>query len=116
MSYFCHEVSFTSDAWFRISQSPEDRFEAIRAPIEKLGGSIRASFFTMGRFDVLAITEFPDHVTPSDICIAFAQGGAVADIKSIPLLTAAEAIAIHSSPPADLVYPRKHTVAATAGS
>ncbi len=116
MSQFCHQISFTSHAWSRISQNPDDRFETIRAPIEKLGGIIRAAFFTTGRFDVLAITEFPDRVSTSDICIAFARGGVVADIQTHPLLTAAQAIEAHSATPVPSVYPRKLAVAATAGS
>ncbi len=116
MSYFCHEVSFTTEAWLRVTQHPDDRFEAIRSPIEHLGGNIRAAFFTTGRFDVLAITEFPENITPSDISIAFAKGGAVANIHTLPLLNATQVIAAHSAPSVHSVYPRKHAVAATAGS
>lgn len=116
MSYFCHQVSFTSNAWSRVSQNPDDRFEAIRSPIENLGGTIRAAFFTSGRFDVLAITEFPDHVRPSDISVAFARGGAVADIHTVPILTASQAIEAHSASPTHAVYHRGQASAATAGS
>lgn len=116
MSYFCHQVSFTSHAWSRVSQNPDDRFEAVRAPIENLGGTIRAAFFIAGRFDVLAITEFPDEISISDICIAFARGGAVADIQTHPLLTAAQAIEAHSATPIPSTYLRKQAVAAAAGS
>jgi uncharacterized protein with GYD domain len=92
MCYYCHQVSFTSDAWMRATQNPEDRFEAIRVPIENLGGIFRAAFFTTGNFDVLAITEFPNTVSPEAIAVAFADGGAVANILTTPLLTAAEMI------------------------
>jgi uncharacterized protein with GYD domain len=95
MSHFCHQVSYTSEAWHRVLENPDDRFEAIRAPIERLGGRFRSAFFTTGRFDVLAITEFPDGVTPADISTAFAQGGAVASIQTTPLLTANEVIDAH---------------------
>ncbi len=116
MSYFCHQVSFTSNAWPRVSQQPDDRFEAIRVPIENLGGTIRAAFFTTGRYDVLAITEFPKHVTPADISIAFARGGSVAHIDTTPLLTAAQAIEAHSFRRAEPIYPRKQSMVASAGS
>ncbi len=116
MSYFCHQVSFTSTAWFRVSQNPDDRFEAIRTPIENLGGTIRAAFFTTGRFDVLAITEYPDHVSPADVSIAFARGGAVANIQTIPLLSATQAIEARAVPHVGAVYPRKRPMSATAGS
>jgi uncharacterized protein with GYD domain len=116
MSYFCHQVSFTSNAWPRVSQHPDDRFEAIRTPIENLGGTLRAAFFTTGRFDVLAITEFPDHVSPTDISVAFARGGAVAHIQTTPLLTASQAIQAQSISRGEPVYPRRQAIAATVGS
>jgi uncharacterized protein with GYD domain len=92
MSYFCHQVSYTKEAWARLMENPQDRLEAVRAPIEKLGGKIHTSFFAFGAFDVLAITEFPDNISAAAIAIAFAAGGAVANIQTTPLLTAAQAI------------------------
>jgi uncharacterized protein with GYD domain len=92
MSYFCHQVSYTKEAWARLMLNPQDRLEAVRAPIEKLGGKLHTSFFAFGQFDVLAITEFPDNITAAAIAIAFAAGGAVSNIQTIPLLTAAQAV------------------------
>jgi uncharacterized protein with GYD domain len=90
MRYYCHQVSYTSEAWNRLKKSPEDRFEAIRGTIEHLGGKFCVAYFASGNFDVLAITEFPDNVTPAAIAVAFAGGGAVASIQSTPLLTASQ--------------------------
>jgi uncharacterized protein with GYD domain len=90
MCYYCHQVSYTSEAWIRVKKNPDDRFEAIRGPIEKLGGQFRAAYFTTGDFDVLAITEFPDDVNPGLIAVAFAGGGEVARIHTVPLLTASQ--------------------------
>ena len=92
MSYFCHQVTYTKEAWARLMQNPQDRLEAVRAPIEKLGGKIHTSFFAFGAFDVLAITEFPDNISAAAISIAFAAGGAVANIQTTLLLTAALAV------------------------
>jgi uncharacterized protein with GYD domain len=92
MPYFCHQVSYTKEAWANLMHNPQDRLEAVRAPIEKLGGKIHTSFFAFGHFDVLAITEFPDNISAAAIAIAFAGGGAVSDIQTIPLLTAAQAV------------------------
>jgi uncharacterized protein with GYD domain len=96
MCYYCHQVSYTSEAWSRLRQNPQDRFEAIRATIENLGGEFRAAYFATGNFDVLAITEFPDQVTPAAIAVAFADGGAVASIQTIPLLTATQMMDAHA--------------------
>jgi uncharacterized protein with GYD domain len=92
MSFFCHQVSYTKEAWARLMQNPQDRLEAVRAPVEKLGGKIHTSFFAFGPFDVLAITEFPDNISAAAISIAFAAGGAVSNIQTTPLLTAAQTV------------------------
>jgi uncharacterized protein with GYD domain len=92
MSHYCLQISFTNQAWGHLAHAPQDRSAVVRAPIERLGGSIHATFFTTGRFDLLAIAEFPEHVTPAEISVAFAGGGAVASINTSPLLTFAEAI------------------------
>lgn len=92
MPYFCHQVSYTKEAWARLMQNPQDRLEAVRAPIEKLGGKMHVSFFAFGAFDVLAITEMPDTISAAAISMAFAGGGAVSHIQTTPLLTAAQAV------------------------
>lgn len=92
MPYFCHQVSYTKEAWAKLMQNPQDRLEAVRAPIEKLGGKIHTSFFAFGPFDVIAITDMPDNISAAAISIAFAAGGAVANIQTTPLMTAAQTI------------------------
>jgi uncharacterized protein with GYD domain len=92
MPYFCHQVSYTKEAWARLMENPQDRLEAVRAPIEKLGGQLQTSFFAFGDFDVLAITEMPDNITAAAIAIAFAAGGSVQTIRTTPLLTASQAV------------------------
>ncbi len=92
MCYYSLQISFTNQAWTHLVNNPQDRFAVIRAPIEKLGGSIQASFFATGRFDLLAIAEFPEHVTPADIAVAFADGGAVASTNATPLFTFSQAL------------------------
>jgi|SRR6202022_135546 uncharacterized protein with GYD domain len=92
MPYFCHQVSYTKEAWARLMENPQDRLEAVRAPIEKLGGKMHTSFFAFGPFDVIAITEMPDNISAAAISIAFAAGGSVQNIQTTPLMTAAQAI------------------------
>ncbi len=92
MSLFCHQVSYTKEAGARLVQNPQDRLEAVRLPIEKLGGKMHTSYFAFGPFDVLAITEFPDNVSAAAISMAFAAGGAISNIQTTPLLTSAQAM------------------------
>jgi uncharacterized protein with GYD domain len=92
MPYFCHQVSYTKEAWAKLMENPQDRLEAVRTPIEKLGGKLQISFFAFGAFDVLAITEMPDNIAAAALSMAFAGGGAVQSIQTTPLMTAAQAV------------------------
>ena len=43
MPYYCHQVTYTKDAWAQLMENPQDRLEAVRAPIEKLGGQLQTA-------------------------------------------------------------------------
>jgi uncharacterized protein with GYD domain len=92
MPFFCHQVSYTKEAWAKLMENPQDRLEAVRAPIEKLGGRMHTSFFAFGPFDILAITEMPDNISAAALAIAFAAGGSVHSIQTTPLMTAAQTV------------------------
>ena len=92
MPHYCHQVTYTKEAWARLVADPQDRLDIVRLPIEKLGGKLHSAFFAFGPFDVIAITEMPDNISAAAIAIAFAAGGAVASIQTTPLMTAAQAI------------------------
>lgn len=98
MPHFCHQVSYTKEAWAKLMVNPQDRVEKVRAPIEKLGGRLQTAFFAFGPFDALLITEMPDNISAAAIAIAFAAGGACASVQTTPLMTAAELLeALHKA-------------------
>ena len=118
MSQYCLQISFTTQAWSHLAHSPKERSAVVRAPVEKLGGSIHSTFFTTGRFDLLAIAEFPERVTPGEISVAFADGGAVASVNTSPLLTFTEAVDARNRELAAAsctIRTRRHLVAAAGG-
>jgi uncharacterized protein with GYD domain len=92
MPRFLHQVSYTSEAMSRMISNPQDRFEAVRAPIEKLGGKIEHGYFAFGEHDAILITEMPDNVSAAAIALAFAAGGSLRNCATTPLLTAAEGL------------------------
>jgi len=92
MPHYLSQVSYTPEAWARLVANPQDRIEAVRGPIEKLGGRIHNAFFAFGEYDVVVITEMPDNVSAAAIAIAFAAGGSVKNEKTTPLTTTAEAL------------------------
>jgi uncharacterized protein with GYD domain len=92
MPRFLHQVSYTSEAMARLISNPQDRFEVVRAPIEKLGGKIEHGYFAFGEHDAILITEMPDNVSAAAIALAFAAGGSLRSCATTPLLTTAEAL------------------------
>jgi len=92
MPHFLHQVAYTSEAMARLVANPQDRLEAVRGPIEKLGGRIEVSYFAFGEYDAVLITEFPDNVSAAAIAMAFAAGGALRSERTTPLMTATEAV------------------------
>ncbi len=92
MPFFLHQVSYTPDALARLIANPHDRFEAVRGPIEKLGGKIKDSYFAFGQHDAILITEMPDNVSAAAIALAFAGGGALRNCQTTALMTNAEAL------------------------
>ena len=92
MPNYLLQASYTPEAWARLVANPQDRTEALRAPIEKLGGRILNMFFAFGESDAVSILEMPSNVNAAAIAIAFAAGGAVRNVKTTPLMTIAEGL------------------------
>jgi GYD domain len=46
---------YTPEALAKLIGNPQDRFEAVRGPIEKLGGKIKDSYFAFGPYDAVLI-------------------------------------------------------------
>jgi uncharacterized protein with GYD domain len=92
MPSYLMQVSYTSQAWSNLLAHPEDRAEAVRPVIEKLGGKLTHSWYTFGDYDVVVIVEMPSNTDAAAFSVAASAGGAVRTIKTTPLLTAAEAM------------------------
>ena len=92
MPFFLHQVGYTPDALSKLIANPQDRFEAVRAPIEKLGGKVKDSYFAFGEYDAVLITEMPDSISAAAIALAFAAGGSLRSCQTTPLMSAAEGL------------------------
>jgi uncharacterized protein with GYD domain len=92
MPYYLQQVAYSIEGWNALLKKPQDRIEAVRPTIEKLGGKIENAFFTFGEYDVVLIVQMPTNVDVTAIAMAFAAGGACKSIKTTPLLTIDEAV------------------------
>src|SRR5258707_1025235 len=92
MPFFLQQVSYTPEALAKLIANPQDRFEAVRGPIEKLGGKIKDSYFAFGPSDAVLITEMPDNISAAAIALAFAAGGACRTCQTTALMTNTQAL------------------------
>lgn len=71
---------------------PENRADAIRKPIERLGGKPGPFWFSFGDYDVVGIVEMPNDVSAAAFALAIGAGGACKNVKTTPLLSTEEAV------------------------
>jgi uncharacterized protein with GYD domain len=92
MSTYLTQVAYTPESWSKLVANPQNRFDAIRGPIENLGGKLVNAWFAFGDYDAVCIIEMPGNVESAAIAIAFGAGGACKSVRTTPLMTAAEGI------------------------
>lgn len=92
MPHYLHQVTYSRDGWRALIAQPQNRIEAVRQAIEKLGGKIVSAWFAFGDYDVVVVTEMPDNVSAAGLSIAFAGGGACKSVHTTPLLSPEEAL------------------------
>jgi len=86
------QVAYTPEAWASLVAQPNNRLDAVRPAVEKLGGKIVQGWFAFGDYDLIAVLEMPGNVEAAAFSLAAAAGGAVKSIKTTPLLSAAEGV------------------------
>lgn len=92
MPHYLQQVAYSREGWEALVANPQNRIEAVRPAIEKLGGKIESAWFSFGDYDVVVITNLPDNVSAAAIAMAFAAGGACKSVQTTPLITPDEAI------------------------
>ena len=92
MAPYLLQVAYTSEAWAKLVQQPQNRLEAVRPAIEALGGRVIGSWFAFGEYDVVVVLEMPDNVAAAAFAIAAAAGGALKAVKTTPLMSMEEGV------------------------
>jgi uncharacterized protein with GYD domain len=55
MPHYLQQVAYSIEGWKALVKKPQNRIEAVRPAIEKLGGKIEHAWFTFGDYDVVLI-------------------------------------------------------------
>ena len=91
MPIFISQGRYSRDALKGMIANPEDRAEAATKLIEAAGGKMLAYYVTLGEYDWLIVSEFPDHQGVSASMLIAAASGGVTDTKTVLAMTTAEA-------------------------
>lgn len=86
MADYMIQISYSAAAWAALIAKPENRLEAVKKVVEKLGGKVGSFWFSFGDHDLVGILEMPDAVSAAAFSVAVAGGGACKAVKTTPLL------------------------------
>ncbi len=70
MPHFLTQAAYNEQAWQALVANPQNRLDAIRPVIEKLGGRVVNAYFAFGDYDFVLITELPNNVSAAALAIA----------------------------------------------
>src|ERR671925_312735 len=73
MPLYLQQVAYSPEGWEALVNKPQDRIEAVRPAIEKLGGKIVNAWFAFGEYDVVVVVDMPNNVGAAAIAMAFAS-------------------------------------------
>jgi len=74
-------VNYTDQGIKSVKESPK-RVDAVRGLAEKLGGKMTSVYLTMGAYDIVAISEFPDAETAAKFALTL---GALGNVRTTTL-------------------------------
>ncbi len=92
MARYLIQASYTKDGIADLIKSPQDRAEAVRPVIERLGGKLESFDFAFGDYDAVVIVELPDNVSAAALAMAVGSTPGVSNYKTTALLSMSEAM------------------------
>jgi uncharacterized protein with GYD domain len=92
MPSYLLQVSYTAESLSALIGDPQNRADAVRKPIEVLGGRLINSWLSFGEFDLIAVVEMPDTLSAAAFVLAISAGGSLRTVRTTPLLTLDEGL------------------------
>ena len=77
MATFISLVNFTDQGIQNVKESP-GRYEAFKALAEKLGGTVKGVYYTMGKYDMVIIMEGSDEAAMT----AMLKAGSLGNVRT----------------------------------
>ncbi len=76
MPSFVHLINWTDQGIRNFRDTPK-RADAFKELVQKHGGSVKALYWTLGEYDIVAVTEAPDDETVTAIAFTVSSLGNV---------------------------------------
>ncbi|HKK09046.1 MAG TPA: GYD domain-containing protein [Gemmatimonadota bacterium] len=76
MPTYIQLINWTQDGIKAVKKSPE-RLDQARALVKKAGGSLDEFYLTLGRYDMVIVSEAPDDAAVARSTLQLAMGGAI---------------------------------------
>ncbi len=92
MAFFMLQGRYTQGAIKNLISKPEDRSKAAAAVAKAAGGKLHQYYMSLGKYDFVAIMEFPNVEAATACSMAVAAGGHVSGMTTTKLLTPGEAM------------------------
>ena len=92
MPSYLIQLAYTPGAWAAMVKQPQNRLEAVRPVVEKLGGKFEHAWLAFGEYDIVGVIELPENTDAAAFAMAVAAGGAAKTFKTTPLLTMDEGV------------------------
>lgn len=92
MPSYLVQVAYTPETMAALIKKPQDRAEAVRKPIEKLGGKLVGGWLCFGDYDVVIVIDMPDNTSAAAFAMAISSGGACKSVKTTPLISIDEGL------------------------
>ena len=92
MPSYLVQVAYTPETMAALIKKPQDRSEAVRKPIEKLGGKLVGGWLAFGDYDIVVIMDMPDNAAAAAFSMAIGAGGACKSVKTTPLMSIDEGL------------------------
>jgi uncharacterized protein with GYD domain len=92
MAHYMLQGRYNQGAIKNLMAKPEDRSKAAASVAKACGGKLHDYFMSLGKYDFMAIMEFPNDESATACSMAVAAAGHVSGMTTTKLLTPAEAM------------------------
>lgn len=92
MPRYLHQFGYSTESIKGMVTTPQDRREAAEKLFSAAGGKLIDMYFCFGKFDGIAISEFPSQVDAATVAMTIGASGAFSTMETTVLIDMDEAV------------------------